>query len=556
MAAKEIIFDTDAREKTLDGIDRLTDSVRTTFGPRGRNVILDQGFGPPTITKDGVTVAEEIELEDKFEDMGVQLVKEVASATAQGAGDGTTTATLLAHDIYTEGAKLVSAGHNPMSLKRGIDQAAGQAIDHLREMAIEAQDREMITHVGAISANNDPAVGEMIADAMGKVGKAGVITVEEARGLHDELDVVEGMEFDEGYLSPYFVTDEERMEVRYEEPLILLYDEEISNMQDLLPVLEQVKQQGQPLFIVADGVDGEALATLVVNNMRGVIDVAAIEAPGFGDRQQENLEDIATLTGGTVISQERGMTLEAAELADLGSCDSITSTQNETTIVGGHGDEAAIRERANQLETQIANATSSYDREKLEERRAKLVGGVAVIKVGAATEVAMKEKKARVEDALNATRAAVEEGIVPGGGVALLRVSEQLADFEVDNPEEQAGVDILAHAIKIPLRRIAENADRDGSVVAADVLDEEGNYGFNAQSREYEDLVESGVIDPLKVTRVALQNAAGVAGTMLTTDAMITDLEEEEEGGAPAGGGGGGMPGGMGGMPGGMGGMM
>ncbi|MFB6351973.1 MAG: chaperonin GroEL, partial [Bradymonadaceae bacterium] len=441
MAAKEIIFDTDAREKTLDGIDRLTDSVRTTFGPRGRNVILDQGFGPPTITKDGVTVAEEIELEDKFEDMGVQLVKEVASATAQGAGDGTTTATLLAHDIYTEGAKLVSAGHNPMSLKRGIDQAAGQAIDHLREMAIEAQDREMITHVGAISANNDPAVGEMIADAMGKVGKAGVITVEEARGLHDELDVVEGMEFDEGYLSPYFVTDEERMEVRYEEPLILLYDEEISNMQDLLPVLEQVKQQGQPLFIVADGVDGEALATLVVNNMRGVIDVAAIEAPGFGDRQQENLEDIATLTGGTVISQERGMTLEAAELADLGSCDSITSTQNETTIVGGHGDEAAIRERANQLETQIANATSSYDREKLEERRAKLVGGVAVIKVGAATEVEMKEKKARVEDALNATRAAVEEGIVPGGGVALLRASQNLEDFEVDSHDDEPATD-------------------------------------------------------------------------------------------------------------------
>jgi len=563
MAAKDIIFDSDARENTLSGVEQLADSVRVTLGPRGRNVVIDKGFGAPQITKDGVTVAKEVELEKKFENMGAQLVKEVASKTSDEAGDGTTTATLLAHAIYREGSKLVAAGHNPMSIKRGIDKAVDSVIEDIRDRAIETQDRDTIAQVGAISANNDPAVGELIADAMGEVGKAGVITVEEASGLHDELEFVEGMEFDRGYLSPYFVTDSERMEVQFEEPLILLFDEKIGNMQDLLPVLEQVHQQGnRPLFIIAEDVEGEALATLVVNKLRGVIDVAAVKAPGFGDRRQAMLEDIATLTGGQVISEERGMQLDNTQLADLGSCDSITVTKDETTIVGGHGSEEAIQARVNQIDAQVSNSTSDYDREKLEERRAKLVGGVAVIKVGAATEVEMKEKKARVEDALNSTRAAVEEGIVPGGGVALLRASEKLEDLELQDAEEQAGVQIVRDSIREPIRQIAKNADSEGSLVIREVLENDGNFGFNAQDKEYQDLVENGVIDPAKVTRTALQNAASIAGLMLTTEAMIADQETEGDddgGGPPAGGGaGGGMPGGggMGGMGGGgMGGM-
>ncbi|MFB6262365.1 MAG: chaperonin GroEL [Bradymonadaceae bacterium] len=562
MAAKDIIFDTDARNNVLEGIEKLAESVRVTLGPRGQNVVLEQSFGAPEITKDGVTVAEEVELEDKFQDMGAQVVKEVASNTADEAGDGTTTATLLAHAIFREGSKLVAAGHNPMSIKRGIDKAVQKVVEEIRDQAIPAEDRDMIQQVGAISANNDESVGNLIADAMEEVGKAGVITVEEAKGLHDQLDLVEGMEFDKGYLSPYFVTDSERMEVHYEEPSILLYDDEISNMQDLLPLLEQVKQQNAgPLFIVADDVDGEALATLVVNNLRGVIDVAAVKAPGFGDRQDAMLEDIATLTGGQVISEERGMQLENATLGDLGSCDSITATKDETTIVGGRGSEEDIHARVNQIEAQIANSTSDYDREKLEERRAKLIGGVAVIKVGAATEVEMKEKKARVEDALNATRAAVEEGIVPGGGVALLRASQVLENFELDDEEEQAGVKIVRDAIREPIRQIAKNANEDGSLVLQKVLEGEGNFGFNAQTQEYEDLVEGGVIDPVKVTRSALQNAGSVAGVMLTTEALVAEQETEGDDDGPAAGGaggaGGGMPGGggMGGMGGGMPGM-
>ncbi len=550
MAPKDIIYDQDARQKVLDGIEQLADSVRVTLGPRGQNVVLDSGFSGPEITKDGVTVAEEIELEETFENMGAQLIKEVASNAADEAGDGTTTATVLAQSIYREGAKLVAAGHNPQALKRGIDRAVQEVLDHVRDMAIDASDRETIAQVGAISANNDPEVGELIADAMEEVGKQGVITVEEAKGLHDFLETTEGMEFDEGYLSPHFVTDEERMEVRFEDPHILLYDDEISNMQDLLPVLEKVKQQGGPLLIIADDVDGEALATLVVNNLRGVLDVAAIEAPGFGDRQQSNLEDIATLTGGTVISEERGMSLENTTLGDLGSTDVVTITQDKTTFVGGHGDEEDIRDRIRQIDAQVENATSSYDREKLEERRAKLVGGVAVIKVGAATELEMNEKKARVEDALNSTRAAVEEGIVPGGGVALLRASDKLEELDLDDEEEQAGVRLIKDAIREPIRQIAENSNEDGSVVIQEVRESEGNVGFNARTREYEDLVENGVIDPAKVTRVALTNAASISGTMLTTEAMIADkdVEDEDDGGGagaagPAAPGGGGMPG-------------
>ncbi len=560
MAAKDIIFDADAREATLNGIEKLAKAVRVTLGPRGRNVVIDKGFGAPTITKDGVTVAKEIELEKKFENMGAQLVKEVASKTSDEAGDGTTTATVLAHAIYREGSKLVAAGHNPMSIKRGIDKAVDTVVDEVRDMAIETQDRATIAQVGAISANNDPDVGDLIADAMGEVGKAGVITVEEAKGLHDELEFVEGMEFDRGYLSPYFVTDSERMEVRFEDPLILMFDDKISNMQDLLPVLEQVHQQGnRPLFIIAEDVEGEALATLVVNKLRGVLDVAAVKAPGFGDRRKQMLEDIAVLTGGNVISEERGMQLENADLSDLGGADSLTVTKEETTIVGGQGSEEGIQARVNQIDAQVDASTSDYDREKLEERRAKLIGGVAVIKVGAATEVEMKEKKARVEDALNSTRAAVEEGIVPGGGVALLRARKALEDLKLDDEEEQAGVKIIRDAIEEPIRQITGNAGVESSLVIREVLEKDGNYGYNAQTQEYEDLVEAGVIDPAKVTRTALQNSASISGLMLTTEAMVADKDQDNDddgGGGPAGAAGGGMPGGMGGMGGGMGGMM
>jgi chaperonin GroEL len=562
MAAKDIIFDADAREATLNGIEKLAKAVRVTLGPRGRNVVIDKGFGAPTITKDGVTVAKEIELEKKFENMGAQLVKEVASKTSDEAGDGTTTATVLAHAIYREGSKLVAAGHNPMSIKRGIDKAVDTVVDEVRDMAIETQDRATIAQVGAISANNDPDVGDLIADAMGEVGKAGVITVEEAKGLHDELEFVEGMEFDRGYLSPYFVTDSERMEVRFEDPLILMFDDKISNMQDLLPVLEQVHQQGnRPLFIIAEDVEGEALATLVVNKLRGVLDVAAVKAPGFGDRRKQMLEDIAVLTGGNVISEERGMQLENADLSDLGGADSITVTKEETTIVGGQGSEEGIQARVNQIDAQVDASTSDYDREKLEERRAKLIGGVAVIKVGAATEVEMKEKKARVEDALNSTRAAVEEGIVPGGGVALLRARKALDNLKLDDEEEQAGVKIIRDAIEEPIRQITGNAGVESSLVIREVLEKDGNYGYNAQTQEYEDLVEAGVIDPAKVTRTALQNSASISGLMLTTEAMVADKDTDNDedgggGGGAAGAAGGGMPGGMGGMGGGMGGMM
>ncbi len=556
--AKEIIFDTTARQRIIDGVKTLADAVRVTLGPKGRNVVLDKDFGSPLITKDGVTVAKDIELEEKFENMGAQMVKEVAQNTSDTAGDGTTTATVLAHGILREGAKLVTAGHNPMEIKRGIQKAVEVVIDQLREMAKQTREHEQIAQIGTISANNDETIGNMIAEAMDKVGKEGVITVEEAKGLHDELDTVEGMQFDRGYLSPYFVTDNERMETNFENPYILLFDEKISNMKDLLPLLEQVHNQGsRPLLLIAEDIEGEALATLVVNKLRGVLDVAAVKAPGFGDRRKAMLEDIATLTGGNVISEERGMSLDAASINDLGSADRVTITKDETTVVGGKGSSETIEARVQQIKRQMETTTSDYDREKLQERLAKLVGGVAVIKVGASTETEMKEKKARVEDALNATRAAVEEGIVAGGGVALLRAVSALDNLELPT-EQKFGAQIIRRAVEEPIRQIAKNAGLEGSIVVRNVLDsDEYGYGFNARTEEYEDLLEAGVIDPVKVTRTALQNASSIAGLMLTTEAMIADRPSkgDDDGGAPAGGGAPGM-GGMGGMGGGMGGMM
>jgi chaperonin GroEL len=545
--AKQILFDQDARSKMIEGVDGLANAVRVTLGPKGRNVVIEKSFGSPTVTKDGVSVAKEVEFEDKFENMGAQMVKEVASKTSDVAGDGTTTATVLAQSIFREGSKLVVAGMNPMDLKRGIDAAVEAISADLGRLSKPTRSAEEIAQVGTISANSDATIGSTIAEAMDKVGKEGVITVEEGKSLETELDVVEGMQFDRGYLSPYFVTDPEAMETVLEEPLILLNEKKISNMKDLLPLLEQVARQGRPLLIIAEDIEGEALATLVVNKIRGTINVAAVKAPGFGDRRKAMLQDMAVLTGGQVIAEELGLKLENVTIKDLGKAKSVVIDKDNTTIIDGAGSKKDIEGRVAEIRGQVESTTSDYDREKLQERLAKLVGGVAVVKVGAATETEMKEKKARVEDALHATRAAVEEGIVPGGGVALIR--SQKALDKLDLPEEQqAGVNIIRRAIEAPMRFIAENAGIEGSIVVDKVKGLKGANGFNAASEEYCDMIKAGVIDPTKVVRTALQNAASVASLLLTTEAMIADMPEE-------GGGGMGMPPG-GGMPGGMPGMM
>ena len=536
--AKEIKFDQDARMKLLSGVNQLANAVRVTLGPKGRNVLIEKSFGSPTVTKDGVTVAKEVELEDKFENMGAQMVKEVASKTSDVAGDGTTTATVLAQAIYREGSKLVVAGMSPMELKRGIDRAVDAVVDQLRSLSKSTRDSEEIAQVGTISANNDPEIGRIIAEAMEKVGKEGVITVEEGKSLETELEAVEGMQFDRGYLSPYFVTDPERMEAALEDPLILLHEKKISSMKDLLPVLEQVARQGRPLLIVAEDVEGEALATLVVNKIRGTLQVCAVKAPGFGDRRKAMLQDMAILTGGQVIAEELGLKLENVTIKDLGRAKRVVVDKDNTTIIGGAGAKKDIEARCNEIRRQIEETTSDYDREKLQERLAKLVGGVAVVRVGAATETEMKEKKARVEDALHATRAAVEEGIVPGGGVALLRAQSALDDLKLEG-EQQAGADIIRRALEEPLRRIAENAGIDGSIVVDKVKGGKGAFGFNAATEEYCDLLKAGVIDPTKVVRSALQNAASVASLLLTTEATVAEKPEKKENAAP----------GMGGMP-------
>ncbi len=543
--AKEIKFDQEARTKLLAGVDGLANAVKVTLGPKGRNVIIEKSFGSPTVTKDGVTVAKEIEFEDRFENMGAQMVKEVASKTSDVAGDGTTTATVLAQAIYREGCKLVVAGMNPMELKRGIDIAVTTVSNALTRLSKATRDSAEIAQVGTISANSDETIGEIIAQAMNKVGREGVITVEEGKSLETELDVVEGMQFDRGYLSPYFVTDPEAMEVALEEPLILLHEKKISNMKDLLPLLEQVARQGRPLLIVAEDIDGEALATLVVNKIRGTLNVAAVKAPGFGDRRKAMLQDMAILTGGQVIAEELGLKLENVTVKDLGKAKSVVIDKDTTTVIDGAGTKKDIEGRCQEIRSQIDETSSDYDREKLSERLAKLVGGVAVVKVGAATETEMKEKKARVEDALHATRAAVEEGIVPGGGVALIRTQKDLDKLELEG-EQAAGVNIVRAAIETPLRFIAENAGVEGSIVVDKVKHLKGAYGFNARTEEYEDLLKAGVIDPTKVVRCALQNAASVSGLLLTTEAMVAEVPDDNAGG----GGGGGMPGGMGGMPG------
>ena len=548
--AKVIDYDVNARTKLKNGVDKLADAVKVTLGPKGRNVILDKKFGSPTVTKDGVSVAKEIELEDNFENIGAQMVKEVASKTSDDAGDGTTTATIIAQAIYREGLKNVTAGHNPMALKRGVDKAVIAISESIKNMSKPVTGKEEISQVGTISANNDKQIGDLIAEAMEKVGKDGVITVEEAKTAETTLEVVEGMQFDRGYVSPYFVTNPDSMEAVLDDPMILIHDKKISNMKDLLPVLEKVAQQGKPLMIIAEDIDGEALATLVVNKLRGTIKVAAVKAPGFGDRRKAMLEDITVLTGGKVISEELGFKLENAVLADLGTCKKITIDKDNTTIVEGAGETKEIKGRIAQIRKHIDDTTSDYDREKLQERLAKLAGGVAVINVGAATEIEMKEKKARVEDALHATRAAVEEGIVPGGGVALLRAVSALDKVEA-NEEELVGVNILRKALEAPIRQIVENAGGESSVIVNEVKLKTGAYGFNANTGIYEDLIKAGVIDPTKVTRSALENAASIAGLLLTTEAVITDAPAKD-GGAPA------MPdmGGMGGMGGGMPGMM
>ena len=548
MAAKEVFFADQARQRMLAGVNILADAVKATLGPKGRNVILEKSFGAPTVTKDGVSVAKEIELKDKFENMGAQMVKEVASQASDQAGDGTTTATVLAQAIVNEGLKSVAAGMNPMDLKRGIDKAVAAAVVKIQEAAIPCEDTKAIAQVGTISANSDHAVGEIIADAMDKVGKEGVITVEEGSGLENELDVVEGMQFDRGYLSPYFITNQDSMSVDTEAPFILLVDKKISNIRELLPLLEQVAKASKPLVIIAEDVEGEALATLVVNNMRGIVKVAACKAPGFGDRRKAMLQDIAILTGGTVISEEVGLDLESATLDHLGSAKRVTMDKDNSTIIDGAGDADAIQARVKEIRVQIENTSSDYDREKLQERVAKLAGGVAVIKVGAATEIEMKEKKARVEDALHATRAAVEEGVVAGGGVALIRAIGAIADLKGDNEDQNHGIAAALRAMEGPLRMIVRNAGDEASVVLDKVRQGEGNYGYNAASGEYGDMIEMGILDPAKVTRAALQAAGSVAGLMITTEVMIADAPEENAGG------GGGMPD-MGGM-GGMGGMM
>ncbi len=540
--AKELVFDQSARAKLLSGVNQMANAVRVTLGPKGRNVLIDKSFGSPTVTKDGVTVAKEIELEDKFENMGAQMVKEVATKTSDVAGDGTTTATLLAQAIFREGSKMVVAGMNPMDIKRGIDKAVAVLTEQLEKMSKPTRDSSEIAQVGTISANSDEAIGKIIADAMEKVGKEGVITVEEAKSMETTLDVVEGMQFDRGYLSPYFVTDTERMEVVLEDALILLHEKKISSMKDLLPVLEQVARQGRPLVIVSEDIEGEALATLVVNKIRGTLNAAAVKAPGFGDRRKAMLEDMAILTGGQVIAEELGLKLENVTVKDLGKAKRMVIDKDNTTIIEGAGTKKDIEGRCNEIRNQIEDTTSDYDREKLQERLAKLAGGVALVKVGAATETEMKEKKARVEDALHATPAAVEEGIVAGGGVALIRAQKGLDGLE-GNDEQMAGVNITRRAIEEPLRWIAQNAGVDGSIVLDKVKAGKGNFGFNAATEEYGDLIASGVLDPTKVVRTALQNAASVASLLLTTEVMVAEKPEEKDGGPP------GMPGGgMGGM--------
>ena len=549
MAAKQVLFGDDARVRIVRGVNILANAVKTTLGPKGRNVVLERSFGAPTVTKDGVSVAKEIELKDKFENIGAQLVKEVASKTSDNAGDGTTTATVLAQSIVVEGLKYVAAGINPMDLKRGIDKAVAVAVSELKKLSKPCTTTKEIAQVGSISANSDFSIGKIIADAMDKVGKEGVITVEDGKSLDNELDVVEGMQFDRGYLSPYFINNPDKQVSALEDPYVLIYDKKVSNIRDLLPVLEQVAKSSRPLLIVAEDVEGEALATLVVNNIRGILKTTAVKAPGFGDRRKAMLEDIAILTGGTVISEETGMSLEKATLAELGQAKRIEVGKENTIIIDGHGDAKSIEARVKQIRVQIEEATSDYDREKLQERVAKLAGGVAVIRVGAATEVEMKEKKARVEDALHATRAAVEEGIVPGGGVALIRTRAVVSKVKGDNADQDAGIKLVLRAIEEPLRTIVANAGSEPSVVVNNVANGKGNYGFNAATGEYGDLVEQGVLDPTKVTRTALQNAASVASLLLTTEVAVCELVEDK----PSAGGG--MPGGdMGGM-GGMGGM-
>ena len=541
MPAKEVRFGDSARERMVAGVNVLANAVKVTLGPKGRNVVLERSFGAPTVTKDGVSVAKEIELKDKFENMGAQMVKEVASKTSDVAGDGTTTATVLAQAIVREGMKYVAAGMNPMDLKRGIDKAVTGIIGELKKISKPCSTSKEIAQVGSISANSDTSVGARIAEAMDKVGKEGVITVEDGKSLNDELEVVEGMQFDRGYLSPYFINNPDRQIAVLDSPFVLLHDKKISNIRDLLPVLEQVAKAGRPLLIIAEDIEGEALATLVVNNIRGILKTVAVKAPGFGDRRKAMLEDIAILTGGTVIAEEVGLSLEKATLQDLGQAKRIEVGKEETTIIDGAGTEDAITARVANINTQIDAATSDYDREKLQERKAKLAGGVALIKVGAATEVEMKEKKARVEDALHATRAAVEEGIVAGGGVALVRALQNLGNLKGDNPDQDAGIKLIMRAVEEPLRQIVANAGDEPSVVVAKVKEGKGNFGYNAASGEYGDMVEMGVLDPTKVTRTALQNAASVASLMLTTDCMVAELAEDK----PAAGG---MPGGMGGM--------
>jgi chaperonin GroEL len=526
--AKRIKFDLEAREEILRGVKGLADAVKVTMGPRGRNVVIEKSFGSPLVTKDGVTVAKEIEFKDKFENMGAQLVKEVASKTSDAAGDGTTTATVLAHAIYAEGLKLVAAGHDPMKLNKGIQLAVKAVVENLREQSSPTKGKKEIAQVGTISANSDEEIGNIIAEAMEKVGKEGVITVEEAKGLETTLEVVEGMQFDRGYLSPYFVTNPDRMEAEIDNCYVLIHEKKISNMKDLLPVLEQVAKAGKPLVIIAEEVEGEALATLVVNKMRGTLNVCAVKAPGFGDRRKAMLEDIAILTGGKAITDDLGLKLENIGIAELGKCKRIVISKDNTTMIDGAGTKDAIKTRVNQIRAQVDETTSDYDREKLQERLAKLVGGVAVIHVGATTEVEMKEKKARVEDALHATRAAVEEGIVAGGGVALLRATEALDKMKVADEELRFGVKVLRQAIEAPIRTICANAGAEPAVVVNEVRSKKGSYGYNAATGEYEDLVKAGVIDPTKVVRTALQNAASVAGLMLTTEAMIADEPKED----------------------------
>ena len=543
MAAKQVLFGDDARTKMVRGINVLANAVKVTLGPKGRNVVLERSFGGPTVTKDGVSVAKEIELKDKFENMGAAMVREVASKTSDNAGDGTTTATVLAQAIVDEGMKFVAAGMNPMDLKRGIDKAVAAAITELKKLSKPTTTNKEIAQVGAISANSDEEIGQIISEAMDKVGKEGVITVEDGKSLKNELEVVEGMQFDRGYLSPYFINQPEKQAAVLENPFILLHDKKISNIRELLPVLEQVAKAARPLVIIAEDIDGEALATLVVNSIRGILKVVAVKAPGFGDRRSAMLEDIAVLTGGTVISSNVGLSLDKATLAQLGSAKKVEVTKENTTIIDGAGDAAAIENRVKNIRTQIEGASSDYDREKLQERVAKLAGGVALTKVGAATEVEMKEKKARVEDALHATRAAVEEGIVPGGGVALIRAKLAIKDIKGDNDEQNAGIRIVLRAMEEPLRQIVANAGDEPSVVVNTVAQGEGNFGYNAQSAKYGDMVEMGVLDPTKVTRTALQNAASVASLILTTDCMVADLPADDKA-VPAG-----MDG-MGGMPG------